>query len=298
MKGVITIFTLPQEFEDLAITLNALKRNSVFVDKTDIYKIDLLMCMSDELVDWNKSKLPKEYIESRTKELCETYLDWCEYSLNFEYGNEIIGCLSHRRKSIKENTDADFFIWLDTDIFFKDITLYYSTLAFKMIKEAGVDKFVVTPQFVKQWDDTWDSIVNQKYLNYPLNYQLDADLFQETLPQLNDVNINEIQVLKFAGGWFTLLSKELLNTIKLPESLGHYGPDDTFIMVCGTIMNSKEKSISQFIMENLLVGENYRYKKNKTIKEYIIGKNRKDEFRKIAEDNWNIEINKFISNLK
>ena len=67
MKGVITIFAMPQELEDLALTLNMLKRNSAFVDTSVQYKVDVTMCLSDELTDWENSKLPKEYIKERTE---------------------------------------------------------------------------------------------------------------------------------------------------------------------------------------------------------------------------------------
>ena len=43
MKGVISIFCLPQELEDLALTLNGLKRNSVFLDDDIKYKVDITM---------------------------------------------------------------------------------------------------------------------------------------------------------------------------------------------------------------------------------------------------------------
>ena len=60
MKGIITIFALPQELEDLALTLYNLKRNSIYLDPDTQYKIDITMCLSDELTDWSKTKLPKE----------------------------------------------------------------------------------------------------------------------------------------------------------------------------------------------------------------------------------------------
>lgn len=63
MKGIITIFALPQELEDLALTLYNLKRNSIYLDPNIQYKIDITMCLSDELTDWDKTKLPKEYIQ-------------------------------------------------------------------------------------------------------------------------------------------------------------------------------------------------------------------------------------------
>jgi hypothetical protein len=48
MKGIISIFALPQELEDLALTLERLKRNSVYLDGSVQYKIDITMSLSDE----------------------------------------------------------------------------------------------------------------------------------------------------------------------------------------------------------------------------------------------------------
>ena len=288
---------MPQELEDLALTLNGLKRNSVFLDDICDYHIEVTMCLSDELTDWENTKLPKEYIEKRTKELCQKYLGWCTYSLIIERGNEILGCVSQRRKTLKNNPDADFFIWLDTDIVFKDTTLYYATHAYKMVAETGLKMFAITPEFVRQWDETWDVIVNKDYRNNPLNYHLDANIYYDCLPQLQPIEVKEINDLKFAGGWFTLISKELLTKVDVPESFGHYGLEDTFVMVCGAIMKQKQMLVSQFIMENMIAGEQHKNRTNDTIKEFIASKNRKDEFRKIAEDNWAPEINKFIATL-
>jgi len=294
MKGVITIFAMPQELEDLALTLNMLKRNSVFRDKSIDYKVDITMCLSDELTDWENSKLPKEYVKERTIELVEKYLGWCVWDL--QWGNpNILGCVSQRRYSLKNNSDADFFIWLDCDFTFKDTTLFYSASSFKMLKEAGMDMFVVTPQFVKQWDNTWDVIVNERFWNYQLDYELVADVYEDTLPQIGEVAIKEIETFKFAGGWFTLISKSLLEKTGVPESLGHYGLEDTFVIECAKIMKSKGEQVSQFIMENLIIGESYTQRPNETIKSFISSKNRKAEFTKIANDNFANELKSFYT---
>lgn len=294
MKGIISIFVMPQEIDDLALTLERLKRNSAFIDASVDYGVDITMCLSSELTDWENSKLPKEYFEDRTRELVEKYCDWCKYkTITFEMSNHILGCVSQRRESLRNHPDADFFIWLDTDMVFKDTTLYYATSAYQMIKESGMDMFVVTPQFVKQWDNTWDVVTNKKYWNEPVNYHLNCDIYNEGLPQLEEVSITQINQLKFAGGWFTLISKPLLDKIGIPESFGHYGLEDTFVMVCGMIMSQKGENVNQFVMENLIVGENHRNRPNQSIKKYLSIKDRKEEFKAIAHSNWQIEINKF-----
>ena len=196
MKGVITIFAMPQELEDLALTLNMLKRNSAFVDTSVQYKVDVTMCLSDELTDWENSKLPKEYIKERTIELVEKYLDWCLWDLQWDNPN-ILGCVSQRRTSLQRNPDADFFIWLDCDFIFKDTTLYYITSAYQMINENGINNFIVTPQFVKQWDTSWDVVVNENYLSYPLNYHESSNVYKDGLPQIQEVNVKEIETIKF-----------------------------------------------------------------------------------------------------
>jgi len=278
----------------LALTLDRLKRNSVYLDGSANYKVDITMCLSDELTDWENSKLPKEYIKERTIELVETYLDWCLWDLQWDNPN-ILGCVSQRRFSLKNNPDADFFIWLDCDMLFKDTTLYYITSAYQMAKQSNLENIIVTPEFVKQWDNTWDVVTNKNYLNKPINYHLDSNIYYDSLPQLEEVAVKEIPAFKFAGGWFTLISKSLLNEIGIPESFGHYGLEDTFVMACSSIMKQKGKQVSQFVLENMISGEIRKNRTNNTIKKYILSKDRKEEFKKIAHSNWESEINNFIN---
>ena len=294
MKGIISIFVMPQELEDLALTLDRLKRNSVYLDGSIQYKVDITMCLSDELTDWENSKLPKEYIKDRTIELVEKYLDWCLWDLQWDNPN-ILGCVSQRRFSLERNRDADFFIWLDTDIVFKDTTLYYISSAYQMIKEQGLDMFVITPQFVKQWDNTWDVVTNKNYWNEPINYHLNCNIYKEGLPQLEEISVTQINQLKFAGGWFTLISKSLLDRVGIPESFGHYGLEDTFIMACGSLLTQRGEKVGQFILENLIVGENHKNRPNESIKKYLSIKNKKEEFKQIAHSNWENEISLFLN---
>jgi hypothetical protein len=292
MKGVITIFTMPQELEDLALTLNGLKRNSVYLDGTINFKVEITMCLSDELTDWENTKLPKEYIKNRTIELVEKYLDWCQWELLWDSEN-ILGCVSQRRCSLINNADADFFIWLDTDMFFKDTTLHYLTDTYKLAKSSGLEMVVVTPEFVKQWDDTWDIIVNKKYHLAAFDYYKKTDIQKDSLLSSDEVGIIQIPTFKFAGGWFTLISKSILDRTGIPDSFGHYGLEDTFVMFCCQIMKSRGENVSQLVVENLIAGEIHKSRTNNTIKSFISSRDRKEEFRRIAEQNFNLELNNF-----
>jgi len=299
MKGIISIFAMPQELEDLSQTLEKLHRNSAFIDSSIKFKIDITMCLSNELTDWENTKLPKEYIKERTQELVDNYTTWCvDINLDFAENDKTLGCVSQRRKSWIENEDADFFIWLDTDMFFRDDTLFYFIWSVNLLKQSGMNMFVVTPQFVKQWDDTWDVIVNKKYHNIAFDYHKKVDIHKESLISGSDINILQIPTFKFAGGWFTLISKPLLDKVGVPESFGHYGLEDTFVMVCASIMKQNGENVSQFVLENLIAGEIHKSRTNKTIKSFISSIDRKDEFKQIAHQNWEKEVQKFIQSLK
>jgi hypothetical protein len=291
MKGVITIFALPQELEDLALTLYNLKRNSIYLDNNVSYQIDITMCLSDELTNWSETKLPKEYIKERTTELATKFLDWCEWTLL--WGDEILGCVSQRRYSLHQHLDADFFIWLDCDFIFKDTTLSYMTQAYQTIKESNIDLFVLTPQFVKQWDNNWDILVNKAFLNHPIDYELVADVYKDTLPDIGEIELKPIPTFKFAGCWFTLLSKDLLSKTDVPKSLGHYGLEDTYVTECCKILKNLNEPVFQFILENHIIGESYTHRPNETIKKYISNISKKEEFTKVAHANFPIELNKF-----
>jgi hypothetical protein len=97
---------------------------------------------------------------------------------------------------------------------------------------------------------------------------------------------------KFGAGWFTLLSKQLLDRIPLPESMGHYGPDDTFIMWASEKLNQNGEQIYQFKLKNYVVCENYIYRDRTHYDKLIKRIDRKEEFRNQANQSFSIEINK------
>lgn len=299
MKGVISIFAMPQEIDDLHITLYNLKRNMALVPDDVQVDIHLTFCMSDELTHWNTGSwgaLSKEYIRSKFDALLPL-MDWSKNpTIHIEEGDEILGCVSQRRKTIELYGDYDFTIWLDTDIFFNDTTLSYMIAGYRAAVDSGESLCIVTPQFVKQWDHTWDALVHQRYIGKPVMFHESFDVFN-TLLDHGDVSLVPISTYKFAGGWFTLLSNKLLNVITIPESLGHYGLEDTFITsACDLLQKHNHKyTPTQFLLQNHLVGENYVYRCNSHLKHpYITSRDRKEEFRAVATKNFSPELNAFV----
>jgi len=170
----------------------------------------------------------------------------------YQIRDEIIGALQTKRYAHLECKDATHFIWLDTDICFDERILFYMENAIDVID--NVDKYFITPEIVKYWDTTWDCLVNSNYLNKPLDYCKTNNPF--------------------------------------PESMGAYGPDDTFLMWGIEKLNQSGANIHQFKLKNYIVCENYIYR-NRTHYDSIIKRiDRKEEFKKQSYSVFQKELNK------
>jgi len=295
MRIVISIFCLPYEIDELERTLTELKIASQYISNKIEWTIDVTMSTSDTLINWRKSSIPKQYFIDKFMKL-SSHTDWC--MKKFRTSDEILGCLSHRRFTLAEYTDANFHIWLDTDIVFDERTLAYYETVLPIVSQQ-TNYSIVTPEIVRVWDNTWDCLVNENFLDKPLDYQKTNDPYKDsgikgecTLESVSN-SYSPQSRFKFGGGWFTCLSGDLLRRIGLPESFGHYGADDTFIMVASEkLMRTTELNIQQFKIKNLVVCENYKYRSNGHYINNVSAYDRRDEFRKLTNDNFNEELNK------
>jgi hypothetical protein len=89
-----------------------------------------------------------------------------------------------------------------------------------------------------------------------------------------------------------VVSKELLDTVPLPEAMGAYGPDDTFLMWGMEKLKRRGEDIYQFKLKNYVVCENFYYRNQSEYDLLIKRINRKDEFLQIAHSAFNSEIDK------
>ena len=68
-KGLISIFALPQEIDDLHLTLYNLKRNMAMLPHDIEMDIHLTFCPSEELTDWSKTPISPAYFLSKFNSL-------------------------------------------------------------------------------------------------------------------------------------------------------------------------------------------------------------------------------------
>jgi hypothetical protein len=295
-KIVITTFIMPNEIDDLERVLMDLNKASKYV-KGENYELYLALTVSDFLVDWENSKLDKQYFIDRFNKL-KSLTDWVGKS-SFHIREDIMGCTSLRRIANNECKDATHFIWLDTDICFDDRVLYYLEASIDRLTETDphIDKYVISPECVKIWDTTWDCLVNENFLNKEVGYCRINNPFKDS-GEIGDVSLETVlndvpnqPRMKFGGGWFNCLSKPLLDRVPLPESMGHYGPDDTFVMWASEKLNQSGEQIYQFKLKNYIVCENYIYRDRTHYDKLIKRIDRKEEFRNQANTSFATEIN-------
>jgi hypothetical protein len=286
---------MPNEIDDLERLLGDLNKASKFI-KGKNYELYLALSVDDYLVDWKNSKLDKQFFVDRFNAL-KPLTEWASKA-TFNVRDDIMGCTSLRRIAHKECTDATHFIWLDTDICFDDKILFYIDSSIDTISTTDIDKYIVGPECVKIWDTTWDCLVNENFLNKEVGYCKINNPFVDS-GEVGEVSLESVintvpnqPRMKFGGGWFNCLSKPLLDRVPLPESIGHYGPEDTFVMWGSEKLNVLNgEGIQQFKLKNYIVCENYIYRDRTHYDSLIKRIDRKDEFRNKANLSFQQEIN-------
>ena len=253
------------------------------------------MTISDRMINWDKSSLPKKYFIDKFTKL-ETQSDWCQNE--FKTSDILLGCVSQRRESLKNHKDADYFIWLDCDIQFDERTLSYMQMVMSSTSKEH-EHSIITPELVRIWDDTWDILVNEEFKDKPFDYNQTNDPYKDSGIK-GDISVEVVlntnspqSRFKFAGGWFTCISGALLRRIGIPEEFGHYGYEDTFVMVGSEkLMRTTDIQITQFKIKNLVVCENYKYRDNNHYLNGLSAFDRRDEFTKKAQEGWPSALSK------
>jgi hypothetical protein len=186
-------------------------------------------------------------------------------------------------------------LYLDSDLVFKPELLSYLIESSKLVNQ---DYYIISPQTVRMWDESWDIITNPKYLSTPANMETyyANDPFEIINHEQIDITIKPINQFKFGGGWFNLISSKLLKLTDIPDSFGPYGVDDLYVMVCCDILKQKEYNVQQYVLENTVVIENFKYRGN-PYKDFLYSINRQDEYRSQAEANFSNEIKNFINKI-
>ena len=302
-KLQIILHCLPREIDEVERICNHLQRSSHFLEKNDKVVLDFTLNISDMLTDWSESELPKEFFVEKWK-IIEQRSDWAECIFDVNTEDTCLGCNDKRRNSIRKYSDnVTHFMYLDTDVHF---SIYNLSYVFRAIEQIKNEYCIISSQLLRLWDDGWNIISNNRFvpLGYDSKIWLKFDPFgidAEVLNHSDNLNLKEIPYIKFGGGWFNVFSSNLLKFIDIPHSLSSYGLDDTFISDGANLMKQKGYDISQYILDNMVVCENRKYRDlnpyNNMIKDLTIDESFKQKYRDNAQKHYPSEIEKLKNRL-
>lgn len=304
----VTIHCLPREIDQLERLCNSLRESYFFVEGEINIILDVTLNLNNYFIDWDKSKITKDFFIKKFKNI-EKFNDWT-YKNIFEISEDdnCLGINDKRRNSINDNISSDYLMYLDLDVYFPNISLISLV---QLLNQLNSDYNIISLETVRLWDQSWDILTNKKYIHE--NHEFFKNLDPHRVNKIafdnlvnEEISIRNINPIKFGGGWFNIFSKKLLQFITIPESLGSYGLDDTFVMMASNYMKQKGYNVNQYVLEGLVCIENNRYTlyDYNPYQDFLKDKSFKDkgrEFKKYSKEkshlNYNNELQKFINKI-
>lgn len=267
-KTLIQIICLCNDIDNLERTLFQLSNNALFLDKTKNHVIlEVNMLASSYIIDWKNSVLKQDFFLKKFNHL-KNYVDWADESY-FNFDNVSYGGCDITNIKIDSKYEFDNILLVDVDLIFSNYTLSSFLDSPNILPKS---KYIITPSLVKLWDNTWDTLVNPNFLNKPLNYNKTNNSIVDVNQDYGDITLTPLQQFKWAGGWFTLLSRELIEFLKIPNDIKGFCPIDTAIMYGCSLF----PDITQYKIDNLIVCEDIKITPRNLYNEYIsfTGKNK------------------------
>jgi hypothetical protein len=238
---------MPWDIDYAHLWFTQLKKSSYYLNQEeDKVVLDVRLNLTSYLIDWDKSKLPKEFFINKFLQLINIVKDTYEVNYEIYEGNELYGHLD-QQKDIKDIT-TDFYISICPDMYFSEHVLALLINSSKQIKNKY---FVLTTEIHKMWDHTWDEITNQEYMDVPYNKWNQADIYNiraNIKSQEKDITLEPTQRSKWAG-WCDLYNKAMYEELcPLQDEWKGYGPYDWYSLMLTEFVKQKGVDFQQYVL--------------------------------------------------
>jgi len=252
MNYKIISHLMPWDLDYALLSYTQLKKSKYYLNDDDEVYVDVTLNLSNHIIDWEKTKIPKEFFISKFKSLQPLLKD---YICNFKIyeGNELYGHLDTQREAIEDH--IDYYSYLNVDMYISENLIEYLLEGAKQISNKY---FTITPQIPKLWDASWD-IISHSYFN-DINYndwnKLDTfDIRYFTKTSEEEVKLTPTNIHKWAG-WMDLYNKATwIDFWNIHNDWKGYGPSDWYTMLLSQYAKSKGVDFQQYILENQLTCE-------------------------------------------
>ena len=247
---------MPWELDYALLSFTQFKKSKYYLDGKDTIEINPSLNLSSYLINWEKSKISKDLLIDRFNQYLKL-LEGYKITPTIYEGDKLYGHLDHQRDAI--SPEVDFYISVCPDMYFSEHLL---PLLISSSKQIDTKYFVLTPEIYKMWDNTWDEITNQDYLNIPYDEWNKGDIFDirsNMKTSDKDITLETTMRSKWAG-WFDLFNKSMYEElVPIRNDWKGYGPWDWYSLM-----------ITEFCKENGVDFQQYVLR-GQTIFEYPIG---------------------------
>jgi len=243
---------MPWEIDYALLTFSQLKKSSYYLNLEDKIYIDSALNLSSYLINWEESKLPKEFFIEKYRTISKL-LDWAEHKPFIYEGNELYGHLDLEKTQVESH--IDYYVSICPDMYFHEHLLFYLIEAAKSVKD---EYFVITPQIYKMWDSTWDHLTHPQFNHLKHDQWNEGDIFDIAHFMNNNQDqptLKEIYDFKWAG-WFDIYSKNFLEKlVPVMDDWKGYGPWDFFGMVASDKARKEGIPVKEYVLENQVIFE-------------------------------------------
>jgi len=257
MNIKIKIHYMPWEVDYALLQFMQLKKSSLNLYPEDKIYFHIGLNLSSHIINWNESKLPKEYFINKFNTALKM-LDWAEdVNVTIYEGDELWGHLDLEKTQM--DSKIDYYMSICPDMWFHEYTLFYILEAAKQVKDKY---FIITPEIHKLWDWTWDELVNENYKDVPYEDWNKSNIFEIQSRALGEPYVEQTSRFKYAG-WFDLYSKDFMELIPIPDDWKGYGPWDYYSMLISDIAVKNGINIKEYILRNQIIFEYHPNKEDK-----------------------------------
>jgi len=253
MNITILYHIMPWEIDYALLTFTQLKKSKYFLPADVNVKVKSALNLSSYLINWEESKLPKEYFIEKYETLSILLKDYQHDMFVYE-GDELWGHLDLQRDAMAPETD--YYISICPDMYFSEHLLSYLSMAVRTIKNKY---FVLTPQICRMWDESWEPITHPKFAVGPhYGWEKTTDIFDvDNYLHTSDeeVSIQSVEYIKWAG-WFDVYNKAFYEElVRIPEEWHGYGGLDYYGMMISRAASQLGLDFDQYVLTGQIVFE-------------------------------------------
>lgn len=251
-KVKIFYLIMPWQIDYALLSYIQFKKSKYHLDNDVKITIDTHLNLSSYLIDWDNSKLPKEFFIKKYNDLAVLLKDYKHNSIIYD-GDENYGLLDMQK--IAYGTEFDYYIPVCPDIYFSETLIASLILAAKSVPNKYT---VITPEIYKMWDHTWDEITNEKYLNIPYENWDKGDIFDvryDLKTSSSELVLNPTQRNKWAI-WFDIYNKAFYEELcPVHDDWNGYGPWDWYSLMLSEYAKSQGVDFQQYVLKGQTIFE-------------------------------------------